>query len=294
MEKNQKKILWISGISLCLIIFIYLFFSAPADFPRGAIFRVEHGNSLRTVSLKLKEANIIRSRTVFEALVIIFGREKGVIEADYYLENKFSVYEVARRLSKGEHRMAPVVVTIPEGFNIFQIADSFASKLTHFNKDHFIEKAKALEGSLFPDTYYFLITDTETEVIESMSSNFEKKMQELENDIAFAQKSEKEIIIMASLIEGEAKGDLDRGFISGILWKRLSINMPLQVDAAPETYKKRGLPKIPIGNPGLESIKAAIHPTTSNYLYYIHDKDGDIHYARNFIEHRQNVLKYLK
>jgi UPF0755 protein len=99
---------------------------------------------------------------------------------------------------------------------------------------------------------------------------------------------------MASLVEEEAKGDEDREYISGILWKRLSINMPLQVDAAPSTYEKRGLPENPITNPGLEAIQAAIHPKNSPYLYYLHDKEGNIHYARNFEEHKANKLKYLK
>jgi len=103
---------------------------------------------------------------------------------------------------------------------------------------------------------------------------------------------------MASLIEREGKGEIrgqtDRVFISGILWKRLSMNMPLQVDAAPSTYKSRGLPEAPIANPGLESIKAALYPKSSPYLYYLHDKNGLIHYAKSFSEHRQNILKYLK
>ena len=70
--------------------------------------------------------------------------------------------------------------------------------------------------------------------------------------------------------------------------------MPLQVDVAPVTYDVKGLPKAPIGNPGLESIKAAISPKASPYLYYLHDKEGKIHYAKTFAEHKQNVVKYLR
>lgn len=99
---------------------------------------------------------------------------------------------------------------------------------------------------------------------------------------------------MASILEREAKGDQDREQISGILWKRLSIGMALQVDAAPETYKERGLPDSPIGNPGLESIYASLYPKTTPYLYYLHDKQGMIHYARSFAEHKANIAKYLK
>ena len=127
-----------------------------------------------------------------------------------------------------------------------------------------------------------------------MSENFEKKIAIVRPDILLSHKTEKEIIIMASIIEREAKRDPDRGFISGILWKRLSLGMPLQVDAVPETYKTKGLPETPISNPGMEAIKAAIHPQNSPYLYYLHDKNGNIHYAKNFAEHQANIKKYLK
>ena len=194
--------------------------------------------------------------------------------------------------------MAPVVATIPEGFDTGQIADAFTSRLSNFSKDRFLSEVKSLEGYLFPDTYFFLSTDTEMDVIKSMRENFDKKILPLKPAIALSKKSEKEIITMASLIEREGKGEIrgqtDRVFISGILWKRLSMNMPLQVDAAPSTYKSRGLPEAPIANPGLESIKAALYPKNSPYLYYLHDKNGLIHYAKSFSEHRQNILKYLK
>lgn len=290
----EKVVLGLIGILLLFCFFFFLFLSAPADFPTGTTFKIEHGNSLRSVSLKLKNEHIIRSRLAFEAFVIIFGREKRVIEADYYFENKLPIYTIAWRISKGEHNMAPVAVTIPEGFDTVQIADAFTSKLVNFDGNKFLLEAKEKEGSLFPDTYFFLTTDTETDVIKSMSVNFNKKMMAIRPEIAISGKSEKEIIIMASVIEREAKGKDDRGFISGILWKRINQNMPLQVDAAGETYKTRGLPRNPIGNPGLAAIKAAIYPKDSPYLYYLHDKDGNIHYAKSFEEHRQNVLRYLK
>ena len=127
-----------------------------------------------------------------------------------------------------------------------------------------------------------------------MNDNFKKKFSILLSEVVASGKSEKDIIIMASIIEGEANGYEDRGFISGILWKRISIGMPLQVDIALETYKRKGLPKTPVGNPGIESIKAAIHPQSSPYLYYLHDKNGKIYYAKTYAEHNRNIAKYLK
>ena len=254
--------------------------------------------SLRSVSSTLKKQHIIRSRAVFEAFMIIFEGEKHVFSADYLFEDREPVYKVARRISKGERYLASVKVTIPEGFNVYDIADLFDAKLANFNKEKFLLNAEDREGYLFPDTYFFFATDTEVDVLSSMSENFNKKIEAIRPQIIASSKvtgrTEEDLIIMASLIEGEAKGELDRELISGILWKRLGLSMPLQVDAAQETYKVKGLPESPIGNPGLLAIRAALYPQNSPYLYYLHDKDGNIHYAKNFAEHRRNVDKYLK
>jgi UPF0755 protein len=291
---NKKTYLYTFSIFGFLLIFYYLFFSAPLNFPPSAVVNIEPGMGLRSVSLVLKKEHIIRSRVAFESFAIILGGDKKVQSASYLFENKLPVYSVAWRILNGEHGMPPVSVTIPEGFDIKQIADTFDVKLSNFDKTNFELIAKEKEGYLFPDTYFFLIADDEKKVLQSMSQNFNKKIAPLLTEIKSSGKTEKEIIIMASIIEREAKGDGDRGVISGILWRRISINMPLQVDAAMETYKKRGLPEGPIGNPGLEAIKAAIYPQSSPYLYYLHDKDGNIHYAKTFAEHKTNIARYLQ
>ncbi len=276
---------------ITFFIFLFFFFSAPANFISGTKVRIDQKSSLRNVSFELKKENIIRSRIIFEAFVILLGGEKNIKHSYYLFENKLPVYEVARRIAMGENNMPVVVVTIPEGFSLVKIADVFSEKLTEFDKEKFLINTE--EGYLFPDTYFFSNIDNEQDVVKVMSANFEKKMAPLRKIIEDLNKNERDIIIMASLIEGEAKGDADREFISGILWKRLSIGMPLQADVAPETYKTRGLPQSPINNPGLKAIKAAIYPQNSPYLYYLHDKTGTIRYARTFREHLKNKLKYL-
>lgn len=195
---------------------------------------------------------------------------------------------------RNEKHWVRVRVTIPEGYDISDIAGIFAIKLPRFSTDKFLLEAKNKDGYLFPDTYVFSNTDNEEDVIRVMSDNFGKKITPLLSEIFSGGKRLKEIIILASIIEKEAKGDNDRGFISDVLWKRINTGMPLQVDSVPETYKSKGLPKNPICNPGLEAIKAAIYPEHSPYLYYLHDKDGNVHYAKTFTEHKANKLKYLK
>ena len=200
------------------------------------------------------------------------------------------------RIEREEHykNIVSVSVTIPEGFNLNQVADTFVSKLVNFNKVKFLTETKDKEGYLFPDTYFFLNNMNDLDVVKSMSDNFAKKIAPILPAIVSSGKTEKDIIIMASLIEREAKGNADREIISGILWKRITVGMPLQVDSALETYKTKGLPESPICNPGLSAIEAAIYPQSSPYLYYLHDKNGLIHYAKTFAEHETNIKKYLK
>ena len=262
---KSKIIIFLIGV-VGLVFLGYLFFiSAPSSFVPGTILEIEPGMSLRSISLKLKQESIIRSRFAFEAFVIFFGGEKRIKFSSYLFETKMSVYDVAKWIAKGERYRPPVVVTVPEGFNKNEIADIYAAKLVNFSKDNFLTQAK--EGYLFPDTYYFSSGDTEVDVIDYMSKNFDKKISPIRAEISASGKTEKEIIIMASILEKEAKGDNDRAIISGILWKRLETGMRLQVDAAPITYKEKGLPSSPIGNPGLEAIHAAIYPQSSSYLY---------------------------
>jgi len=298
LSKPKLSLKFYIFYAICLIIVLilgyFLFFSAPRNFPVGKIINIGYGSSLRSISKDFKENQIIRSRIAFEAFAIIFGGEKHMVTGDYLFENKEPVFKVAMRISNGEFHLAPVKVTIPEGFDVNQIADAFSSKLTSFNKEKFLLEAKPKEGYLFPDTYFFLTTATEEDAIKYMSDNFDKKIESIQSEISSSNKTEKEIIIMASIIEREAKGDADRAIISGILWNRISKKMPLQVDAEMWTYKNKGLPENPICNPGIEAIKASIYPVKSSFLYYLHDKDGVIHYAKSFTEHKQNIIKYLK
>lgn len=283
-----------SLVFLILILIIVMFFNnlnqAPNSFPKGEIFIIEKGDSLRTISKNLEDKNYIKSRVLFESFVILFGGEKSLNTGDYLFKEKYSTLDLADRISKGEKDLSPIKITIPEGFTKDEIINLLDKKLHNFDQNKFRENA--VEGYLFPDTYFFLSSDNEEMVLKTITDNFNKKVSKVFENLTT--QKQKEILIMASILEGEAKGDSDRNIISGILWKRISINMPLQVDIAPITYKERGLPENPISNPGLETILAALNPESSPYLYYIHDKEGNTYFAKTFKEHRQNIEKYLK
>lgn len=298
IEKTQQKFPRKFLLGSAFIVFIailslyYVFFNIPSNFPKGKIINIKEGASLRSISKNLEEENIISSRPIFEAFVIFYGGEKHLIPGDYLFDEKVRSYEVAKRISTGEKHLAPVKITIPEGFTVNDIAQLAENKLTYFNKNNFYKDAK--EGYLFPDTYFFLTTDTEKDVLEALNDNFLNKTKDLKTEAEKVGKNFHEVLVMASIIEREAKGEADRDLISGVLWKRISIGMPLQADAAPITYKEKGLPKEPIASPGLASIKSAIYPKATPYLYYLHDKEGNIYFAKTFAEHQKNIQKYLR
>jgi UPF0755 protein len=290
----KKALFYLVVLFVLFLAFYFFFFSAPKDFPIGQAAIIDPGNTLREVSKNFKDSNFIKSRVAFETLVILYGGEKHITIGDYVFEKKVSVFEVARRVSMREKTLAAKKITIPEGFTNLEISEISSELLRNFNKEKFLESAKSDQGYLFPDTYFFFSTDSEASVLKALKENFDKKIKTVQKDITSSGKSQKDIIIMASIIEKEANGENDRAVISGILWNRISKKMPLQVDADMWTYKNRGLPESPICNPGLEAIKAAIYPVKSSYLYYLHDADGGIHYARTFEEHKANKAKYLK
>jgi UPF0755 protein len=187
-----------------------------------------------------------------------------------------------------------IIVTFPEGMTNIEMSALLAAKIPHFDKNVFLKKVNDLQGSLFPDTYFFTQSSTVDKIISELSLNFHKKVDPLKEEIHKSGYSLSDIIVMASLVEAEAHGKNDAPIISGILWKRISEKMPLQVDADPETYKTVGLPKNPINNPGLISIEAALAPTETPYFFYLHDKEGTIHLAKTFAEHKKNIAKYLR
>lgn len=281
-------------IFLCILGGYLFMIRPPQDFKPGQIFSVEEGDSLRKLSFKLKDGSFIRSRVAFETLVIFYGGEKHLVVGDYIFPDRISVVVLAKKMATGDRQIGLVKITIPEGFNNKEIAEVADLKLKNFNKDKFLSLANEEEGSLFPDTYFFSTTDDESSVMQLMSKNFKNKTKEVLDTVRASGRDVREVITMASILEKEASGDADREIISGILWQRIKIGMPLQVDAVPSTYKEKGLPEAPVSNPGLATIKAAFYPKSSPYLYYIHDKEGNTYYAKSFSEHRQNINKYLK
>lgn len=295
-DSNKKNKIFeyvLLGIIIVIILFSFLYLSNP-NRKQDLVIHISSGQSMDSIIEELKVNNIIKENSfVFKLLIKLFSGSK-IIPGDYLVEKDSSVWAIAWQLSRGDHKVAQIKITFREGITNEEIANLLADKLSGFRKDLFSEMTYDKQGYLFPDTYFFFSFDTKGEIIKKFTSNFDNKIKKLESQIEESNKSLEEIIIMASILEGEANGKEDIDIISGILWKRISLGVPLQVDVDRLTYERKGLPIAPLNNPGLMSINAALNPKDSKYLYYLHDKNGEVHYAVSYEEHKKNINNYLK
>ena len=313
---NLSRILFALSI-IIIILFVSLYFSAlpPKDFPLNKIVTIEKGMSLSEISSLLEDEHLIKSKTTFKVCAVLSGIGKGTMAGDYLFQKPVSACKIADRIIRGVFGIPTVKVTIPEGSSNKEISLILEKNLSGFNAPLFEEGIANEEGYLFPDTYLFSSRASEKDVEKALNDNFQTKIAPLQSDIAKSGHSEKDIIIMASILEREARTPEDQAIVSGILWKRIAISVPLQVDApfyyllgkesnelTISDFKTKspyntstilGLPEGQIGNPGLQAIRAAIFPKKTDFLYYLSDKNGVMHYAKTFEEHKANKSRYL-
>jgi len=301
-----------------IVLFICLLVIAPQYVPPSTrlIVTIKSGDNLGDITSTLADARVIHFATEFRVLARLLGVASSLKAGQYHFSGLNTVFSVLSRLQNADYRIPTISITFREGLSNTEMLAPIRRTLPNFPVESFIRQAISLEGYLFPDTYTFYETVTPEEIIARMHDRFTEKVNPLLSDILKSGKTLKQITIMASLLEKEASDNTDRKIISGILWKRLSLGIALQVDAvfpyilnkntfelslddlkidSPyNTYKYKGLPLGPIDNPGLDAIKAAIYPTPSAYLYYLSDKEGITHYAKTFDEHKRNKALYLR
>jgi len=291
-DQSQAVKIYLFLVGIIVLIAAARYLTPPGDFPTGSMVMVAEGSGLLALSENLEEQNVVRSPFWFRAAAIILGGEREMKAGQYYMERPQSPFLIAWRIHRGHYDVETVKLTVPEGFTVKKISALFDKRFLFFDGAFFEQSAP--EGYLFPDTYFIPVTATATSTVKIMRDNFIRKIFPVMPEIEESGKTLEDIITMASLIEGEANKQEDRVIVSGILWKRLKLGMPLQVDVEMKTYEFPGLPERPINNPGILSIQAAVHPTSTPYLYYLTGNDGKMYYSKTFDEHVANKLKYLK
>lgn len=254
---------------------------------------VAHGMSAPDVASELAGAHILSHPSVLRFILRVSGTSGRIHSGAYRFGSPQNVFVVAYRLIVGEYGLPLVRITIISGMTVTDVATQVANNFPSMAASDFTKIAGSSEGYLFPDTYFFPPGTDATTIFNTMRANFDDKTAPLSGEISGSGHSFSDIIIMASLIEKEARTDTDKKIVAGILWNRLALGMPLQVDADRDTYLHTGLPAAPICNPGLDSIEAALQPTKTAYLYYLTGKDGLMHYSTTFAGHQANLKKYL-
>ena len=318
--KKFKILFLITSLVVLGMYFMYVEGSLPVDKNNAGstIFVIQKGEGLSSIIKRLASEELIRNKVVFYTIALQKGIEKKVQAGDFKLSKKMTAQEVAEMIT---HGTLDEWVTIVEGLRKEEVAQKLAQTFT-FSEISFIEQAK--EGQLFPDTYLIPKTATIDTIIQLMEGNYQKKMAEARKERPFEKRSDREILILASLVEREAKFADDRRLVASIILKRAQNDWPLQLDATIQyglgyqrkektwwkrdltvedlkvdntynTYERKGLPPAPICNPGLDSIKAAVtaDPNTP-YWYYVNDKKGRIQVAKTLEEHEKNIRTYVQ
>lgn len=277
------------------------------------MFAVSKGVGIRELGNQLKKDSLIKDPVVFFLYIKQQGLDKKIEAGQFRLSPSMSVPKIAEEL---QHGALDKWLTIPEGFRTEQIAEELKNDFPNYQSSWETE-LKAHEGYLFPDTYLIPRDADISVIIDKLSSTFNAKIESI--GLQPTDPNLSTIITEASLIEREANTDAEKPLIASVINNRIADGMPLQIDATVQyaigkrsgkwwdvptiedlqvnssynTYKIIGLPPTPICNPGLASINAALHPASSDYLYYVHDPQGNIHFAKTDSEHQANINKYL-
>ena len=326
-SRNFAEITAIVTLS-CLLIFYGVLLLWPQGNPYDFVkVTIPKGASLNEVGITLKNNNIIHNKQSFQLAVKILGYEKDIPAGRFRIEKASTNYAIIDQLVNGKQLTKKV--TIREGWTISMIAKELDEKLgikTHFFEDEARNKnlldkwgiqADSFEGYLFPNTYQFNENESPYDIINVMVQEYKRNLSdEMLIQMNQIKMSEQEVLTLASIIEGEAIYDKERAIISGVYHNRLKKGMRLQADPTIQyiledgprrllnrdlkivspynTYLNKGLPPGPINNPGIESIKAALFPTESDYLYFVARGDGYHTFSKTEKQHNKAKRDFQK
>lgn len=317
------------AVLLTLVVVGSLWYAIYADRSHpgtGSQIVVNRGSSFAEVARQLASAGVIGNVLTFRILARLRGQEGAVRAGEYRFRPHLSQSEVLQALVSGGAQVA-AWVTIPEGFTAAQIAKRlqqagvgpaapFIRTFMHVRLVVDGTRTANLEGFLFPSTYLVPLGGSPQEVADLMTAEFFKELPSGAPNLARALRvSVPAAVTVASLVEREARSEIDRPKIAEVIYNRLRLGMPLQVDAAIEyalpehkdelsfadlkidspynTYEHAGLPPTPIANPGRPALEAALHPSKGANLYYVYCGHGRHVFAKTLAEHQANVARCL-
>ncbi len=333
-KKKKNKIATVFGLILAIAIVLYV--GAIVSDYYGKIggdavtVEIAAGSGTQEIAMALKEKGVIGYPFWFRVASKLGGHDGSYQQGLFSLRKDAGYKAVFKGLKNPKNEL--VRVTIPEGYELRQIADKleesglvdrkrFFQAIERGNFDYWFlknlpKRDNRLEGYLFPDTYFFLKGDSEENIINMMLNRFNEVFTETFKERAKElSMSVDEIITLASVIEREAMGDVDRDKVASVFHNRLKNSQypylescatvqyilkerkavlsvaDTKIDSPYNTYQNPGLPAGPIASPGKASIKAALYPAKTDYLFFVLDSSGVHRFAKTFAEHQQNMRK---
>jgi len=290
-------------------------------------FSLQPGSSLKTVSHQLAQAQLVKQETLFVWLGRLLGRSGKIKTGEYALEEPVSMLELLDIISKGQVSQSQISVIEGWTFKQFRAAADENPALKHdtqaLSDAEILQRIGATEqhpeGLFFPDTYYFAAGSSDVRIFkrayQTMQHHLQTAWADRMTDLPLG--NPYEALILASIVEKETGAPGDRGMIAGVFVNRLRKGMLLQTDPTViygigekydgnihkcdlltdtpyNTYTRPGLTPTPIALPGAASLQAALHPASTNALYFVSRGDGSSKFSSTLAEHNRAVNQYQK
>ena len=324
----RRTIPWlVRGCSLFFLSWYLLLLYLPAGEATQVYgLTVPKGAGFATVATELKQAGVIRSSLHLRLVARLRGLDRRMQTGDYRISSAMLPAQILEKLASGQTDACKF--TLPEGYSIYQAAE-LLQKQGVFDRAAFLDacssralldelgiSAKSVEGYLFPGTYQIGFQMDEAGLVTEMVRAFRHRTEGLKPLLEARHTTIGQVVILASVIEREAVSAEEKPLIASVFLNRLRIGMPLQSDPTAiygvkvfggavtkqdlqrnslyNTYKVKGLPVGPIGNPGLEAMQAVLQPANTDYLYFVARKNGTHQFSRTLAEHNQGVDRFLK
>lgn len=326
----KKRIILTGILGITAGLFFYIFLTPNYYKHMGPVeFFIKKGATLSTVIEQLHKTKIIKSKFAFKAAAYLSNAETGIKAGRYEIPNGLSYFDLVDLIIKGQPEEA-TLVTIQEGIWQHNLAKLFAremnideDKFNALSKDRkFIKSlglnSHTLEGYMLPDTYYFNKSSTSEDILKKLYRETQKFFNDtLKNKMKERGMTLKEVLTLASIVDGETNIEREFKTIAGVYLNRLKKGMRLQadptvqylirqkrrrankvyykdlrIDSPYNTYRKKGLPPSPINNPGKQAILAVLEPEEHNYYYFCATGNGGHKFARTLSEHNRNVREY--
>jgi len=302
-------------MGIAIFLFFYQF-SAPQKGAEEERIVVNLTTTETELVLKLKEQGYIKSEWAFNFVLKRRGWQEKIEPGGYIVSKSMNAWQLADILVNHPYQKW---VVIPEGLRATEIAEKLQKELNWSNlaKGEFLVEAN--EGYLFPDTYLLNLDFSGRDVAKRMRNQFNEKTADLFKEAAEKNIRNDTLIVLASLVQRESANEEEMPLIAGVIWNRWLKDMKFEIDATVQyalgetgnwwpkikpddykfdspynTYLHKGRPPTPICNAGLAAINAVINSEETEYLYYLHDSQGQIHPAKTYQEHLENIEKYLK